>query len=547
MPARELLRRPDARAESVEDLVAKVLRGEVRIPVFQRGLKWDAKDVVDLFDSLYRGYPVGALLLRRAPAAAGPVQIGPVQVFGDESPHALWVVDGQQRLTSLAVGLGREGALPTRPVPTDPYAIYFDPVATTFHPPPTDGQLPSTWVPVPRLLSDRDLRHWIATEWAHGQDVALRAVVVEAGTRLRAYRVPLYVVDTTDDVVTRLIFDRVNFSGKRLTSADVFDALFAHQTGGATSLAELAEELARLGMGTPDEASLVLPSLVAMRGFDVTRAFSELARDHADAFVDITREAASVLRSVLAFLRIHAEVPHLQLLPSSAPLVVLARFFALHPEPNGRTTMLLVRWVWRTFCSPAIDDRALLRRGVEAISHDEEQSAQSLLALVDRQSHGGFQVPERFDPRTATTRLVLLGLASRGPRTLPSGSGDGQRLDVAATIQDCDREAFRAVFPGSDGELRSPGNRLLLPGPGTARALLAAAVVEHGAEHPFFASQLIAPEAAIALVNDDATSFVRHRTAAIAQAVDELADRLAAWGRNDRPSIEYLLQLGDRS
>lgn len=544
MAGRDLLRRPDARTESVEDLVAKVLRGEVRIPVFQRGLKWDAKDVVDLFDSIYRGYPVGSLLLRRAPAAAGPVQVGPLQVFGDESTHALWVVDGQQRLTSLAAALGRHRPLPTRPEPTDPYAVYFDPIEKSFHAPRADGQVPTQWVPLPLLWSVRSLRD---LEDRAAVNAELVAAVYEASQRLRRYQVPLYIIDTPDDDVARLIFDRVNFTGKPLTSGDVFNALFAHQTGGPTSLVELAQELARLGMGTPDEASQMLPSLVAMRGFDVTRPFSELARDHADAFTDITREAASVLRSVLAFLRIHAEVPHLHLLPSSAPLVVLARFFALHPEPNGRTTMLLVRWVWRTFFSPAIDNRALLRRGVEAISADEEQSVQSLLALVDRQARGRFSVPELFDARTATTRLVLLGLASQGPRTRPSGSDDGQRLDVAATIEDRDLEVFCKIFPGSGGGLSSPGNRLLLPEPGDARALLAAAVVEHGAEHPFFASHLIAPEAAIALVDDDATTFVRLRTATIAQAVDELADRRAAWGRNDRPSIEYLLQLSDVS
>src|ERR1041384_2207899 len=98
-PPVELVRRPEAKTDSVEDLVAAAMRGEVRIPVFQRGLEWQSNHVLDLFDSIYRGFPIGSLLLRRAPATAGTVRIGPVTVFGIETKSALWVVDGQQRLT----------------------------------------------------------------------------------------------------------------------------------------------------------------------------------------------------------------------------------------------------------------------------------------------------------------------------------------------------------------------------------------------------------------------------------------------------------------
>lgn len=545
MSPRELLRRPEARAESVEDLVEMVLAGKVRIPVFQRGLKWDAKDVVDLFDSLYRGYPVGSLLLRRASAEAGPFRLGPLQLFGDESTHALWVVDGQQRLTSLAAGLGRQGALPSKPVTSDPYVIYFDPVAESFHAPPNDGHVPATWVPLPRLLSASDLSEWVFTEWSFGKDADLRAVVFEAGKRLRDYKVPIYVIDTPDEQVARQIFDRVNTSGKKLEREDVFNALFGHKVGVPSTLQELAQDLERLGMGTPDEESQVLPSLVALRGFDVTRSFSEVAHEHPSAFAGITREAAPVLRAVLAFLRTHAEIPHLRLLPYSAPIVVLSRFFALHPEPNERTLTLLVRWVWRAFLSPTLDDRTVRRRGVAAVSEDEEASAQALLRLVDHQRRGRFTLPERFDARAAATRLVLLGLAAHRPRLAPAADQAVSELDIAASIREVDRDAFRQIFPGSGGPLSSPANRILLPGPGSARPTLVALAAELSADHPFFASHLVPPAAVAALLDDDVEAFVGARAPELSTAVEGLASRLAEWGSSDRPSIEYILGLGD--
>lgn len=61
-PAPVLRYRPEARTESVEDLVSRFARGLIRVPSFQRALKWESREVLDLFDSIYRGYPIGSLL-----------------------------------------------------------------------------------------------------------------------------------------------------------------------------------------------------------------------------------------------------------------------------------------------------------------------------------------------------------------------------------------------------------------------------------------------------------------------------------------------------
>src|SRR5439155_321873 len=53
-----------AKAEaSVEELVGMIDRGELRLPEMQRRYVWRSTRVRDLLDSLYRGYPSGAILL----------------------------------------------------------------------------------------------------------------------------------------------------------------------------------------------------------------------------------------------------------------------------------------------------------------------------------------------------------------------------------------------------------------------------------------------------------------------------------------------------
>ena len=53
-----------AKAEAtVEELVSMIQRGELRLPEMQRRYVWRSTRVRDLMDSLYRGYPSGAILL----------------------------------------------------------------------------------------------------------------------------------------------------------------------------------------------------------------------------------------------------------------------------------------------------------------------------------------------------------------------------------------------------------------------------------------------------------------------------------------------------
>ncbi len=540
--ARESLRRPEAGAEAVEDLVAKLLRGQIRVPAFQRALAWTAKEVVELFDSIYRGYPVGSLLFWRRPADAERVAFGPVHITAEASPAALWVVDGQQRLTSLVAALGRQGRLPV--LPADPFVVYFDPETESFEPAPSNGEVPTTWVPLPKLLDASDLSAWVMDEWPHRADTALRSAVFEAGRRLREYRIPTYVIESSDEGVVSRIFDRVNTAGKSLDRQEIFNALFARKAGVPGTLTELAADLASIGMGTPDSAQL-LSSLLAMRGLDATARFDDLKTRHADVLATAIVDAPPVLRRALAFLRNHCGIPHLRLLPYSTSLLVLARFFALHPEPNERSGALLARWVWRSFVSSELDERTLRRRGVAAISDDEEASVQALLELVSSKPIIPM-LARKFDARSASTRLALLALASLEPMDIPNLAGRAGAVDVAAMIEAHDLDAFRRVFPDRVEEASSPANRILMPGDGVARDELVALASVHDDEHPFFQSHAIVGLTFAALRDRDVESFVTHRSIHLESVLKDVVRRRAQWGRNDRPSIDYLLS-GDAS
>lgn len=532
--APQLPRKPVARTEKVEDLVAMVRRGLVRVPTFQRGLNWKARNVQELFDSVYRGYPIGSLLfyLREGPASS--LDVGPLRVDAAEEPRAWWVVDGQQRLTALTACLARPLPLPT--TPDDPYVLYFDVRDSVFRAPPRDGRVPDTWVPLPILLDASELTEW-AFGWEHGQDRGMRERVFDAGSRIREYPIPLYLIETEDEEAAKQIFYRTNTAGKPLAWPDVYKALFGDQSSSPSNLSDLAEELAEVGMGRLKEDRL-LTALLGLRGLDPTRSLQEHYHRDPAALRDAVRDGLPVLRRVLSFLRQDAEVPHLRLLPKPVLLDVLTRFFALHPGPAPRTRTLLARWFWRTVLGGgAYDDRTLRRRGIRAIeAKDEEGSMQALLDLVNVSHHRQADLPDRWDGRSDATRIVLATLAHLGPRHLESG----QPLDVAGLLERQDDRAFvKIVEAGGVEGGGGPQNRILHPKGFQVAKLLAGGSLFDSPE--IAASHAVSTEALERLETARPEEFLAARAETLTREVRRFADRMAAWEQNDRPSIEFIL------
>jgi hypothetical protein len=298
-------------------------------------------------------------------------------------------------------------------------------------------------------------------------------------------------------------------------------------------------------MGRPEEDQL-LSCLVAFKGLDVTRTIDEHYRKDTEVLAGAVQEALPAIRRALSFLKLHAEIPHLRLLPRSIPLVVLTRFFALFPEPKVRSLTLLARWTWRLLLGAgSYNERTLLRHGVTAIQEgDEEKSVQLLLSLVPKERRDPYLLPQRFDPRAAASRIALLGMASLGPLDLKNE----RPIDVAELIEQRGVSAFRRIFTGREGLSQGPANRILLAGSGAARKEIAGFALSQtfcedpSLDSPVLLSHAISPRAADALARGDAEGFLNERKAAVENAVNRLGERLAAWSRNDRPSISYLLE-----
>lgn len=94
---------------SLGGLISDIGLGRIGLPDIQRPFVWANAKVRDLFDSMYRGYPVGYFLFWQTGAEGVDTK-----VIGDTNKQkapSLLIVDGQQRLTSLYAVIRREAVL----------------------------------------------------------------------------------------------------------------------------------------------------------------------------------------------------------------------------------------------------------------------------------------------------------------------------------------------------------------------------------------------------------------------------------------------------
>lgn len=445
--------RPRAEPISVEDLVAQVREGRIRVPTFQRPSRWRAAEVRNLLDSIWHGYPVGSLLIWRKAAPAEQVRLGNIEFLAEERSDAHFVVDGQQRVTSLANAL-------LHPHPTrsskDIYAVWFDLESQVFAG-ATDDSFGPTWIPMNRVLDAVELQTWWAERIELHERTDLFRTALQLGKRVREYQLPAYLVESDDQSVLQIIFTRLNNAGVAMRRSEVFRALNLGTDDHDPVLATRRVFL-EAGLGTWNDEALVQALRVAL-GEDL----SQPMKLEAPGSQDLLAPALTALSHALDFIRDDLGIPHVGLLPSRYPVMVLVRFFQRHPEPHPRNRRLLRRWFWRGVVGGRILSMAnpRLRAIQKLVTDGESQAVQELLADAGSPEEGTIRafadaVPRKGRKANAVEeRVGLVALCRLNPRDVHSG----EVVDVSSLLEDAGAEAlgpvrdqtWRIVHPRIDG------------------------------------------------------------------------------------------------
>lgn len=191
------------------------------------------------------------------------------------------------------------------------------------------------------------------------------------------------------------------------------------------------------------DTDTVLLAILARRGPDIQREIRlEFERDgsefpHEDKDTAFAQGQQALERAV-DFLVANG-VPHFTLLPYRYLLIVLARVFAHHPEPDPTNRRLLGRWYWRAaLLGPAIFKGATTGSARilcgKVRPGDLTGSVRDLLAAVD---HPPPAPPDlrRFRTNEVPTKIVLCSWWDLGPRNPDTGL-PYERPDLAEVLKD---------------------------------------------------------------------------------------------------------------
>lgn len=211
---------------TLSSLMESISLGQIGLPDLQRPFVWPNKKVRDLFDSMYRGYPVGYLLLWESTADSAR-SIG---VDRKQAAVQYLVIDGQQRLTSLYAVL-RGHPVKRQNFSEERIPIAFHPLDGVFEVADAAIRRDPTWISDISQVWDPDsspftlLRSYLERVGKTQElDAATERRVEESIQKLHGLQsfpfTALQLSATLDEEQVAEVFVRINSKGTPLNQAD---------------------------------------------------------------------------------------------------------------------------------------------------------------------------------------------------------------------------------------------------------------------------------------------------------------------------------------
>jgi len=229
-------------------LLDQIKLGVIGLPDIQRPFVWPNAKVRDLFDSMFKGYPVGYFLFWRTGAEdMGTQGIG--QGAKQKAPSLL-IVDGQQRLTSLYAVVKKEPVLRDN-FEHESIRIAFNPLkgefavpnATTEKQPEFIADLSEIFVqPSYRIIQDyvQRLRQWRETNGQTLSDEEEQHAAKAIGHLAALIHFPFVALELSQSANEEQVADvfvRINSEGKKLNQSDfILTLMSVHWDSGRTEL-----------------------------------------------------------------------------------------------------------------------------------------------------------------------------------------------------------------------------------------------------------------------------------------------------------------------
>lgn len=358
--------------EYLREIYAKINNGQYAIPVFQRDYVWKKEQVLELFDSISKGYPIGTIILWKP---TPDLIIKSKDILTDQKKEmpvpAYYVLDGRQRLTAFY------GTVSSDPNKDECFKLGYNLESESFE--FLKGNKREV-LPLSDIYETFSLLGKLQG-FMEMEDTDKGKLYVERAKRMNAvlqgYVIgEIFMTDCTLDEAS-IVFSRINSKGTEISKAFMLQAI-TYKEGGVLLSDEINEILFALGRYGFDKLSSddilnCFYQYVGKRFYDTSMEDLEKVD-----FTPHLQEAGEDILRTVEFLYRDCFVLSSELLPYKKQLIALTSFFKEHKHPTIEQLSELKKWFFYTtyqqsFLSSSLSNvRALFSRFEQFVKGENE-------------------------------------------------------------------------------------------------------------------------------------------------------------------------------
>jgi hypothetical protein len=436
-----MLRRQDPKPEilRIEELVQRVKAGDIKLPKFQRIFVWNRTDILNLCDSVYKGYPIGSILLWFTnEKLASEHKIGDLEINQRAEEYPVnYLLDGQQRLSTLCGALYWNG--------TDinsTWNICFDLEKEQFFYPKTYQEV---WhFPMNKLSGTFDFINQCRRFESHPNKDKYEENAQRLLQTIKDYKIATVTIKDMSLNEVAPIFERINSTGRALT---IVDLMRAATWSGSFDLNDGMNAVRKsLEPKKFDDVSdgEILKNISARSGFGILKDDIDKLRElDSLQLQESVKKCINSYKLAVDFLTSELPLASNAYVPYNLQLTLLVEFFGICRNPTLNQRNVLKRWFWHTSFSSYFrsSNYSLVRGALNQIRKFAEGEIQFL--EIDQPINYKAIFSEPFTLKKASSKTFALLLASNKPKSLL----DGSSIDIYKALAVTNKYEYHHIFP----------------------------------------------------------------------------------------------------
>lgn len=330
--------------EYLREVFARIEKGKYAVPSFQRDFVWKEKQVLELFDSIIKGYPIGAITLWHSEDLYRRKEILTDKEYEDKQLD-YYILDGRQRLTALygcctGINDNNDKRFSLSYNLIDDTLVFAKPDDEIWIVPISDIYDTFKMLRRLRLLEDSGLE---------GSRISsCNERLMQINTILQEYVMSEILIEKCSLQEAAEVFARINSKGTEINQMEMLQAVAFGTPSGllmSKEIKKIKRKLEPYGFEGLDNMT-IMNCFYKYAGLNFYESKAiDLAKYDFEEHLD---EIASSVCHAAAFLHNDCYVLSSALLPYSRQFIALASFFMEVPSPTEKQKQELRRWFFYT-------------------------------------------------------------------------------------------------------------------------------------------------------------------------------------------------------